>query len=202
VPRREETRDGLERQLATNYLGHFALTGLLLPSIRPGASSRIVTVASLAHRSGRLAFDDLQLRRAYAPQGAYRRSKLAMLMFGLELDRRLRAAGAPILSIPVHPGLARTEIFRRGDRAGPVQRWAGRAIFRLIGQSAAQGALPSLFALTSPDARGGTYYGPDGIWEARGHPKVADIAAHALDPSDARRLWSVSEDLTGITFAV
>ena len=202
VPRREETRDGLERQLATNYLGHFALTGLLLPNIRPGASSRIVTVASLAHRSGRLAFDDLQLRRAYAPQGAYRQSKLAMLMFGLELDRRLRAAGAPILSIPVHPGLARTEIFRRGDRAGPVQRWAGRAIFRLIGQSAAQGALPSLFALTSPDARGGTYYGPDGIWEARGHPKVADIAPHALDPSDARRLWSVSEDLTGITFAV
>src|SRR3712207_4214002 len=120
VPEREETEDGFERQFATNYLGHFALTALLLPGIRSGSASRVVEVASLAHRGGRIHFDDLQLRQSYTRQGAYKQSKLAMLMFGLELDRRLRAAGSPILSIPVHPGVARTDITRLGDRAGPV----------------------------------------------------------------------------------
>lgn len=202
VPRREETVDGFERQLGTNYLGHFALTGLLLPFVARGPASRIVAVASLAHRSGRIRFDDLQARHSYGPQRAYRQSKLAMLMFGLELDRRLRAANSPIRSIPVHPGAARTDVFRRGDRAGPVQRLAGHAIFSVIGQSAAQGALPLLYASTAPDAEGGTYYGPDGLWELRGHPTRAAIAAQARDRAAAERLWSVSEALTGIACSV
>ena len=203
VPKREETEDGFERQFATNYLGHFALTGLLLPSIRSGrlgSASRIVQVASLAHRRGQIHFDDLQLQGAYTAQGAYRQSKLAMLMFGLELDRRLRAAGSPILSIPVHPGVARTDITRLGDRAGPVRGLAARAILTLLGQPAAQGALPLLFAATAPQAKGGIYYGPDGFWEARGYPAPADVAPHAPDQVAAQRLWSVSQDLTGVTY--
>ncbi len=202
VPRREETGDGFERQLGTNYLGHFALTGLLLPLVPARVTSRIVPVASLAHRPGRIHFDDLQLRRAYGPQKAYRQSKLAMLMFGLELDRRLRAAGAPIRAIPVHPGAARTDVFRRGDRAGPVQRLAGHLIFAVIGQPAARGALPLLFAATAQEAEGGAYYGPDGIWELHGHPARADIAAQARDTAAAARLWSVSEALTGVDCTV
>lgn len=200
APEREETGDGFERQLATNYLGHFALTGLLLPSVERKASSRIVPVASLAHRQARLHLDDLQRKRSYGPSVAYGQSKLAMLMFGLELDRRLKAAGSPIRSIPAHPGVATTDITRRGDRAGPVQRLLGKAIFGLLGQSPAQGALPLLFAATSPEAKGGTYYGPDGFGEARGYPAAARIAPQALDREAAARLWSASEELTGVSF--
>jgi NAD(P)-dependent dehydrogenase (short-subunit alcohol dehydrogenase family) len=200
VPQREETRDGFERQFTTNYLGHFALTGLLLPSIKRDAISRIVPVASLAHWRGRLHLDDLHLKRAYGPVAAYRQSKLAMLMFGLELSRRLKAVGSPIRSIPAHPGVARTDITRRGDRASPLQRLLGDAVFGILGQSPAQGALPLLFAATSPDARGGVYYGPDEFQGMRGYPAEAKIAPHALDREAAARLWSASEELTGVTF--
>jgi NAD(P)-dependent dehydrogenase (short-subunit alcohol dehydrogenase family) len=200
VPQREETEDGFERQLATNYLGHFALTGLLLPSVRRDASSRVVQVASIAHRRARLHLDDLQLKRSYGPMEAYGLSKLAMLIFGLELDRRLKAAGSPVRSIPAHPGVASTDITRRGDRAGPVQRFLGQMIFGVIGQSPAQGALPLLFAATAPDARGGVYYGPDGFREIRGCPAEARIAPHALDRRAAERLWSASEELTKVTY--
>lgn len=201
VPRREVTEDGFERQFATNYLGHFALAGLLWPSVRVAASSRVVAVASIAHRSGRLHLDDLQLARGYGPQVAYRRTKLAMLMFALELDRRLRAAGSPVLSLAAHPGVARTDVIRRGDRSGAATLLAGRAILGVIGQSAARGALPLLYAATAPDARGGGYYGPDGLFELRGSPKPAGIARQALDHADATRLWSASEDLTGVRYA-
>ena len=196
VPGREESVDGFERQLATNYLGHFALTGLLLPVLSP--SARVVAVASLAHRSGAIRFDDPHWRDGYAAQPAYRQSKLALLMFALELDRRLKAAGSGIAALAAHPGLAITEVFRRGDRAGAFQQGAGRVIFSLIGQSAAQGALPSLYAATAPDASGGGYYGPDGFREVRGYPKPAAIAAHALDRAAAGRLWTLSETLTGV----
>ncbi|WP_132255964.1 oxidoreductase [Methylobacterium segetis] len=198
VPRREETEDGFERQLGTNYLGHFALAGLLLPSLRPDPASRVVSVASIAHRSGLIHFDDLQLRRTYGAQVAYRQTKLALLIFALELDRRLRAAGSPIRSIPVHPGLARTDITRRGDRAGPLARLAGRAIFAAIGQSAARGALPLLYAAAAPAAQGGTYYGPSGFREFRGGPAIAEVEPHARDGAVARRLWAISEDLTAV----
>lgn len=200
VPRREESEDGFERQLATNYLGHFALTGLLLNHMVPSTASRIVEVASLAHRSARIHFEDLHLRRSYGGQRAYGQSKLAMLLFGLELDRRLRAAGSPVRSIPVHPGMAVTDIFRRGDRAGRVQRFAGHAIFSILGQSARDGALPLLFAATAPDAQGGTYYGPDRFWEIRGHPAVARVALHAREPAIGERLWQMSEKVTGVDY--
>ncbi|PXW61348.1 oxidoreductase [Methylobacterium sp. B4] len=196
VPGREESVDGFERQLATNYLGHFALTGLLLPVLSP--SARVVAVASLAHRSGAIRFDDPHWRDGYAAQPAYRQSKLALLMFALELDRRLKAAGSGIAALAAHPGLAITEVFRRGDRAGAFQQGAGRVIFSLIGQSAAQGALPILYAATAPDASGGGYYGPDGFREVRGYPKPAAIAAHALDRAATGRLWTLSETLTGV----
>ncbi|MBB5765875.1 oxidoreductase [Methylorubrum rhodesianum] len=198
VPRREESVDGFERQLATNYLGHFALTGLLLPALSP--SARVVSVASLAHRSGQIRFDDLHWRETYGAQAAYRQSKLALLMFALELDRRLKASGSGIASLAAHPGLALTEVFRRGDRAGAFQQGAGRVIFSLIGQPAAQGALPILYAAAAPEAERGGYYGPDGFWEARGFPKPASIAARALDRAAADRLWAMSETLTGVRF--
>ncbi|MDP4023049.1 oxidoreductase [Methylobacterium sp. NEAU 140] len=198
VPRREESPDGFERQLATNHLGHFALTGLLLPRVARSAASRIVAVSSLAHRSGRIAFDDPQMHAGYGPQRAYRQSKLAMLLFSLELDRRLRTAGSPVRSVPVHPGLAATDVIRRGERAGPAARLAGRALFGLLGQSAARGALPLLYAASAPGAEGGTYYGPGGPFEAWGPPRCARIAPHALDRDVAARLWSLSEALTGV----
>ncbi|MGE7417894.1 oxidoreductase [Methylobacterium tarhaniae] len=200
VPRREETEDGFERQLATNYLGHFALTGLLWPSLRQGDGTRIVAVASIAHRSGTIAFDDLQLRRAYGPQSAYRQTKLAMLIFALALDRRLRAAGSPIRSVAAHPGVAATAIARRGDRAGPLAERIGAGLLGLIGQSAARGALPLLYAATAPEAEGGRYYGPDGVWEIRGHPAPAKVEPHAADPEAAARLWALSEALTDVTY--
>ncbi|WP_232628315.1 oxidoreductase [Methylobacterium sp. Leaf118] len=202
VPRREESEDGFERQLATNYLGHFALTGLLLPCLRPSSGTRIVTVASVAHRSGAIRFDDLHGRAAYGAQTAYRQTKLAMLIFALELERRLRAAGRPEQAMAAHPGLALTDVFRRGDRAGPIQQRIGRFLFALAGQSAAAGALPILYAATAPVARGGGYYGPDGIRESRGAPKPAWIAPQAKDPDTASRLWTVSEQLTGVRFAL
>ncbi|OAS25560.1 oxidoreductase [Methylobacterium platani] len=200
VPRREETEDGFERQLATNYLGHFALTGLLLPSLRPEAGTRVVAVASIAHRSGRIAFDDLQLRRGYGPQSAYRQTKLAMLLFALELDRRLRAAGSPVRAIAAHPGIAATAIARRGDRAGPLAARIGAGLLGLLGQSSARGALPLLHAAAAPEAEGGGYYGPDGLWEIRGHPAPARIEPHARDPGTAARLWALSEAATGVTY--
>ncbi|SFL24070.1 oxidoreductase [Methylorubrum salsuginis] len=202
VPRREDSEDGFERQLATNHLGHFALTGLLLSLLRLSPDTRIVAVASLAHRSGRIRFDDPHWREGYGPQKAYRQTKLALLMFALELERRLRRAGRPERALAAHPGLALTDVFRRGDRAGPVQRAVGRALFSLVGQSAARGALPILFAATAPEARGGGYYGPDGLWEARGAPKPARIFPHALDEADAARLWTMSEAMTGIRFTL
>ncbi|WP_288580339.1 oxidoreductase [uncultured Methylobacterium sp.] len=200
VPRREETEDGFERQFATNYLGHFALTGLMLPHMRSGAGApgRVVAVASIAHRSGVVAFDDLQRRHRYGPQATYRQTKLAMLMFALELDRRLRAAGSPVRSLAAHPGLAATAIARRGDRAGPLAARIGKGLLGLLGQSAARGALPLLYAATAPEAEGGGYYGPDGPWEIRGDPGPAGIAPHARDPEAGARLWAVSEALTGV----
>ncbi|MET7247220.1 oxidoreductase [Methylobacterium sp. EM32] len=200
VPRREETEDGFERQLATNYLGHFALTGLLLPHLRQQSGTRIVAVASIAHRSGTIAFDDLQSSRAYGPQSAYRQTKLAMLMFALELDRRLRAAGSPVRSVAAHPGIAATAIARRGDRAGRLAERIGAGLLWLVGQSAERGALPLLYAATAPEAEGGHYYGPDGAWEVRGQVGPARIAPHATDPAAAARLWALSEALTEVTY--
>ena len=207
---RRETADGFELQFGTNVLGHFALTALLMPALERAASSqsqrpRVVTVASIAHVSGRLNFDDLQSTRNYGPMVAYRQSKLAGLMFALEMSRRLRAAGPPasgVMSLAVHPGVASTNIFRVGPFPPVeqmVRRWIGAAIGAVL-NSGAEGAVPTLFAATSPGAVDGGYYGPQGFREMRGGDVgPAHIAPQALDQTAATRLWSECERLTGIS---
>lgn len=211
-PARLETADGFELQFGTNVLGHFALTGLLLPALEraaipaPGNSAmnaeqppRIVTIASIAHKRGKLAFDDLQSTRTYSPMRAYQQSKLADLMFSLELDRRLRAAHSPILSLAAHPGVANTNLFQPGDRPAlerVIRKAFGRVIHTILNTDA-EGANPTLYAATSPQAQPGGYYGPQGFQEMRGaDPGPAKIAPQALNQNDATRLWQTCEQLT------
>jgi NAD(P)-dependent dehydrogenase (short-subunit alcohol dehydrogenase family) len=194
------TADGYELQLSTNHLGHFALTGLLLEALGKGSSPRVVVVASNEHKGGHLDFDNLQLDRDYAPRKSYQRSKLANVLFGLELDRRLRAAGSPIICALAHPGYSATNL----QSTGPTGFLTGLG-FRLgnavFAQPAERGALPQLFAATAPEVEGGQYFGPDGFMEMRGrHPVVVRASSEARDPEVARRLWTVSEELTGVTF--
>ncbi len=200
APTREETVDGFERQFATNYLGHFALTGLLLPHIKRENGARIVEVASLSHARTTLKLDDLQLKNSYTTMDAYSQSKLATLMFGLELDRRLLAAGLSLASIPAHPGVAATGIMHAGGQAGTFNQEFAKIASGFHAQPASQGALPILFAATSHDALRGTYYGPDGSGETEGYPAEAKIAKHALNQQDAESLWSISEKLTGVKY--
>lgn len=199
-PRRQSTADGFELQFGTNYLGHFALTARLLPLLRKGEQARVVTLSSLAARGdAAIDFDDLQARQGYKPMQVYSQSKLACLMFALELQRRSEAAGWGIRSIAAHPGISRTDLVP--NSAGP---WSAPGMMRrfmwFLFQPAAQGALPTLFAATSPQARGGAYYGPDRLSEVRGYPAAAAIPPQALDAAVAARLWSTSEALTGTTF--
>jgi NAD(P)-dependent dehydrogenase (short-subunit alcohol dehydrogenase family) len=209
--KRLETADGFEIQLGTNVLGHFALTALLLPALERNAASRsqrprVVTLASIAHKRGQLDFDDLQSTKTYDPMRAYRQSKLADLMFAFELDRRLRGAGTPasgIISVAAHPGVANTNLFQRGEHSAVerlVRRGIGAAIAAFL-NSEKNGAVPTLFAATSPDVVGGGYYGPQGFQEMRGGDVgVAEVAAQALDRRTAGRLWRACERLTGISF--
>jgi NAD(P)-dependent dehydrogenase (short-subunit alcohol dehydrogenase family) len=207
--KRLETKDGFELQFGTNVLGHFALTALLMPVLLRAAESspqqpRVVTLASIAHKRGRLNFDDLQSVKSYSPMGAYQQSKLADLMFAFELDRRLRAAGLPaarVMSVAAHPGVANTNLFHVGD-FHPVERlvrrWVGTAINALL-NTETQGALPTLYAATAADAVSGGYYGPQGFQEMRGGDAgPAEIAPQALDAAAASRLWSECERLTGV----
>jgi NAD(P)-dependent dehydrogenase (short-subunit alcohol dehydrogenase family) len=201
LPQRRATSDGFEAQLGTNYLGHFALTARLLPSLR-AARARVVSVSSLAHRSGRIGFDDLQAERRYNPWRAYGQSKLAMLLFAIELQRRSDAAGWGLTSLAAHPGLARTEIVRNvtQGRGGRLKEALTGIGMTLIGQSAAQGALPLLCAATAPGVQPGGYYGPDGFGEMKGYPAPAKIAPEGRNGVAASRLWEVSEQLTGVRF--
>jgi NAD(P)-dependent dehydrogenase (short-subunit alcohol dehydrogenase family) len=195
--------DGFEMQLATNHLGHFALTASILPLLLAGDATRVVNVSSLlASRARTIALDDLQGERSYDGWGAYHQSKLANLLFTVELDRRARAAGWGLQSLVAHPGLASTRLVANGPAA-----WAPAASrinlqlgTRLVGQSPAHGALPLLRAATDPDAVGGTYYGPRGPAHLRGRPIVHRMPAPARDPELARRLWAASVDLTGADF--
>jgi NAD(P)-dependent dehydrogenase (short-subunit alcohol dehydrogenase family) len=196
------TRDGFEAQLGTNHLGPFALTGRLLGQLLAAPAPRVVTVSSAAHRGGRIAFEDLGAQRRYRAWAAYGQSKLANLLFCLELQRRSDAAGAGLLSVAAHPGYAATNLqFARarttGSRAGLALAGLSN---RLLGQSAAQGALPSLYAATMPLA-GAAYVGPDGPGEMRGGPTLVGRSDRASDEVAARRLWEVSERLTGVRFA-
>ncbi|MEP7035522.1 MAG: oxidoreductase [Dermatophilaceae bacterium] len=192
------TADGFELQLGTNHLGHFALTGLLLEALGRGAGPRVVTVSSIEHKSGLIHFDDLQLEHGYASRKAYQQSKLANTIFGIELDRRLRAAGSPILSVLAHPGYSATNLQSTGPTGMSVLVMKiGNA---LIAQKVDRGALPQLFAATAPTVHGGRFYGPSGFQEMRGDPVEVQAVAAAHDPVAGRRLWSASERLTGVTF--
>ena len=197
MTRRELTEDGFERQLGTNYLGHFALTARLLPHLAPGA--RVVSVSSLAHRGGRIAFEDLQSAQSYHPMRAYRQSKLAMLMFALELQRRADAHGWGLTSVAAHPGWSATRIILNGIGSG-VREQIMQAAFNILGQSAEGGARPILFAALSSQARPGGYYGPSGLGEVRGPTSPSKIMPQAQDLDAAARLWAVSEALTGVSF--
>jgi NAD(P)-dependent dehydrogenase (short-subunit alcohol dehydrogenase family) len=198
LPSRRETADGFELQFETNYLGHFALTLRLLPLLLQASAPRVVNLSSLYHRRGAIDFDDLQARRSYRPGRAYGQSKLAMLMFALELDRRAKAAGCDLISNAAHPGYARTELIPNGPGDKGALQVLNRLLQPYVSQSAADGALPTLFAATAPDARGGAYYGPDGFYELKGPPTEAFIAPQARDEDVARRLWATSETLVGL----
>jgi NAD(P)-dependent dehydrogenase (short-subunit alcohol dehydrogenase family) len=201
LPQRQVTSDGFEMQLGTNYLGHYALTAHLLPLLRQGDHPRVVNLSSLAHRSGAINFGDLQSAKSYSSWKAYCQSKLAMLMFALELQRRSDAGGWGLMSNAAHPGFARTDLIANGPGANSLMSQLGRFVQPLISQSAAEGALPTLFAATSPEAKAGGYYGPNGFYEMKGPPVPAKIMPQAKDAASAARLWDVSAALTGISFA-
>lgn len=198
-PQHQSTADGFELQFGTNYLGHFALTALVLPLLRKSSQARVVTLSSIAARAAAIDFNDLEARQGYKPMQAYGQSKLACLMFALELQRRSDAAGWGIQSIAAHPGISRTDLLPNGAGAWSVPGMLRRFMWFLF-QPAAQGALPTLFAATSPQAHGGAYYGPGRLSETRGYPATAVIPPQALDATTAARLWSTSEALTGTTF--
>jgi NAD(P)-dependent dehydrogenase (short-subunit alcohol dehydrogenase family) len=200
-PTREATKDGFELQFGTNYLGHFALTGHLLPLLMRAQDPRVVTLSSIAVRSASAAinFDDLQAEHGYKPMLVYTQSKLACLMFAFELQRQSEEAGWGITSIAAHPGVSRTDLLHNGPGRRSVQGFL-RSFMWFLFQPVAQGALPTLFAATSPKARGGGYYGPARLGETRGHPTAAQIPVQALQKHVAHKLWETSEKLTGISF--
>ena len=195
TPRRE-TADGFELQFGTNHLGHFALTGLLLPVMEGREDARVVTLSSGAHKGGRISFDNLRGGRRYFRWRAYAQSKLANLLFALELDRRLRAAGSTVKSLAAHPGYSATNLQSSGPPT--VDALLMAPVNRFYAQSDEMGALCTLYAATVPGLAGGTYIGPDGFAEMRGHPVPVPPNANARDEAVARRLWEVSEELTGV----
>jgi NAD(P)-dependent dehydrogenase (short-subunit alcohol dehydrogenase family) len=195
---KDHTKDGFELQFGTNHLGHFALTGLLLDRLLAVEGSRVVTVSSVGHRIlAKIHFDDLQWERSYNRVAAYGQAKLANLMFTYELQRRLTRKGAPTVALAAHPGGSNTELTR--NIPGVIKPIAD-LVWPLLSQSAEMGALPTLRAATDPAAQGGQYYGPDGIGQQRGHPKVVRSSKQSHDEAQQRRLWTVSEELTGVTY--
>ena len=200
LPKRQTTADGFEMQFGTNYLGHYALTAHLLPLLRRGNQPRVVNLSSLAHRSGAIDFDDLQGAKSYNPFKAYCQSKLAMLMFALELQRRSNAAGWGLLSNAAHPGYALTDLIANGPGTRGLLGQLNKILQPFASQSAAEGALPTLFAATSPQAQPGGYYGPNWFYELKGPPEPAKIMPQAKDAAAAARLWDTSADLTCVSF--
>ncbi len=196
---RQVTAQNFERQFGVNHLGHFALTGALLPLLLSTAGSRIVNVSSLAHRNGRIDFSDLHGTRKYSRFGAYSQSKLANLLFTVELHRRLQRTGAGAISVAAHPGWAATRLqyAAPNETGSTIEFYVMRTLNSLLAQSAAQGALPQLYAATAPGVSGGDYIGPDGWMEMRGHPRKVTAKATALDENTARDLWQVSVAHTG-----
>ena len=202
LPRRQVTSDGFEMQLGVNYLGHFALTGLLLPMLRKSRDPRVVQVSSLAHRFGRIRLADMHAKRRYRPWKAYSQSKLAMLLFARELQRRSDAHGWGLLSLAAHPGYAQTNLLAhsRGNRS--VFSKLSRSVGRVMSQSAADGAQPALFAASSPGAQPGGFYGPGGLFGITGAPVAAFVSNRGRDLDAAHKLWQVSEQMTGVEWPV
>lgn len=199
VPERRTTQDGFELQIGTNHFGHFALTMRLTPLLLRAKAPRVVTLSSNMHRRGKINFDDLQLAKRYSPAGSYGQSKLATLMFALELDARAKALGLNLISVAAHPGIARTDLMNNGPSGQPVLQAISHLIERLLGQSAADGALPLLRAATDPAIRGGEYFGPRGLLgENRGPPERVSPSAAAQGEIARRKLWDVSAALTGV----
>lgn len=200
LPTRQTTVDGFEMQFGTNYLSHFALVGRLLPLLI-AAKARVVQLSSVAHRSGHIRLDDLNYQTHYSPWPVYQQSKLAMLMFALELQRRSDANGWGLTSVAAHPGFARTDLIANGHAGKPGLFARGaRLLEAVLSHSAADGALPVLMAATLPDPTPGGYYGPTGFQEMKGPPGLAVIKRQAKDADVARGLWAESERLTGVTY--
>jgi NAD(P)-dependent dehydrogenase (short-subunit alcohol dehydrogenase family) len=197
-PPRRLTRQGFELQFATNHLGHFALTGLLFDTICRGRDARVVTVSSIEHKGGSIHFDDLTGGRSYSPRSFYQQSKFANVLFGLELDRLVRAAGIPVRSVLAHPGYSNTNLQRSGP-TGLVKQLM-KVSNRFFAQSAERGALNELYAAVDPGAESGRFYGSDGFQEMRGYPTEVQPIASAKNEETARRLWALSEELTGVTW--
>lgn len=199
---RGETVDGFERQFGTNHLGHFALTGRLLPALLAAPNARVVTVSSSAHRMGRMNFADLQSERRYRRWSVYGQSKLANLLFTYELQSRFTHAGVSAIAVAAHPGYSNTNLQSAHARA-TGSAWERRitdVANSVLGQSAEDGALPELYAAVAPGVHGGDYYGPDGFMETRGHPTLVQPIDRARDMGDAARLWAVSVTLTGVDY--
>ena len=194
------TEDGFERQFGTNHLGHFALTGLLLDLLLKTPGSRVVNISSSGHRMGSMDFDNLMYDagNGYSPMRAYGRSKLANLLFTYELQRRFNAAGVEAMALAAHPGSSSTNL---GNHLS--DRWYFKALYPVmlqLAQSSAMGALPTIRAAVDPEAKGGEYYGPGGFMEQRGYPVVVGSNQASHNEADARQLWQVSEELTGVSF--
>jgi NAD(P)-dependent dehydrogenase (short-subunit alcohol dehydrogenase family) len=202
-PKRRETADGFEVQFGTNHLGHFALTGHLLPLLKAGREPRVVTVASIAAKGPKaIDFDDLQSQRSYSPFSSYGLSKIANVLFAYELQRRSAAGGWGLISNAAHPGFSRTDLIDNniGTKSGMMNFYLA-VLERFLSQTAAEGALPTLYAAAAPEAKGGLFYGPDGFMEMKGAPAVAKNPRLADQPGLGERLWEVSEQLTGVRYA-
>lgn len=198
----KKTVDGFELQFGTNHLGHFALSMKLLPLLEQGRAPRLVTVSSHMHRNGKLEFDDLMGERRYSQWGAYSNSKLANLVFTLELSRRLAAAKKKTIAAAAHPGYAATglQVASAKQNESKLTEWVMNLGNSLLAQSSAMGALPTLYAATAPDVKSGEYFGPDGFLAMKGHPTRNEPISRAKDPGAAAELWKRSEQLTGATF--
>jgi NAD(P)-dependent dehydrogenase (short-subunit alcohol dehydrogenase family) len=194
IPPREETAEGFESQFGVNHLGHFALTGLLLPRLLETPGSRIVNVSSGAHKMGKIDFEDWNAEKSYSRQGRYAMSKLANLLFTHELQRRLSASGAETIAVACHPGISETEL----SRYMPDWLMMLAPLLRLIGQQPPEGALPTLRAATDPNVAGGEYYGPSGLFELAGLPVRVEASAPSRDRQLARRLWDLSVEKTHV----
>ena len=207
-PKRDTTADGFELQFGSNHLGHFALTGHLLPLLRAARSARVTSLSSIAARPGRIHFDDLQFEKKYTPMQAYGQSKLATLMFAREFDRRSREADWGVISDAAHPGLTKTNLQISGPSHGRAKPSVSERLYKFswrfmpfMWQEVDEGILPALYAAASPQAQGGVFYGPRGFYELAGGGVIeAKVPRQATNEADSRRLWEVSEQLTGVTF--